>query len=335
MAFPFEETIVYDALFLREQAPTFFVGCFPNVFKVIQKKEIPADMYMLASYSRSKGYSLLPDDTCYKRKRLLILASWVEKHIPEFVRTITEDEQCSQPTTTLIQHLPPLPPLAKLPFTRVELPELLDSSRIQIRMPSKTVFNPVDLLFCLKDVECILDLPPNRSLLTAIIHNFLTEGEDFIKFASPPDKIVDRYSVPCELYLTFQGYLRLLYHHISHPFAKDAHASLMRMLLPRRFVTYVVYLLQSLPDKYTLVAGVTSELDSTWKKLERQHNMEFKLRASLCVADVHLESVLAEVQSIVPAVGEPFICRQGQVKYYMQRLQVLQDKYCGKSLQVN
>ena len=81
-AFLFKSTNVYDALFLKERVPTFFVGCSATILKLIEKKGIPQDQYYFASYTTKSGYKECSAE--YKSRRLLIKADWVEKHVPGF-----------------------------------------------------------------------------------------------------------------------------------------------------------------------------------------------------------------------------------------------------------
>ena len=82
MAFTFDSNLVYDALFIKDKVPTYFVGCSATILKIIEKKNIPIDKYHFASYSAKNGYKTCSAE--YKTRRLLIHADWVEENVPGF-----------------------------------------------------------------------------------------------------------------------------------------------------------------------------------------------------------------------------------------------------------
>ena len=55
MAFTFNKDKVYDAQFLKQQVPTYFVGCSATILKIIEKKSIPINKYYFASFSTKNG----------------------------------------------------------------------------------------------------------------------------------------------------------------------------------------------------------------------------------------------------------------------------------------
>lgn len=323
MAFPFENNIVYDAKYLREQSPVFFVGCFPNLLKIVEKKQIPEDMYMYASYSKSNGYLLLPYDSGYKRKRLLILAQWVEEHVPGFIK----DTQDKSPSTTLLQNLPPLPEMALLPLhIQLRMP-FLSVEPITIRTTKPGVFTTETLVFCLKDVERILGAPKHVNVLATTIHGCLKEGaqHDFVKFANDKHMGNAQCHALCHLYLTFQGFVKMLFFYSSNPFAERAQQELVRLILPTKSFNYTAYLLQSLDERDTCVVGLTTDLDTA------MHTMEnFKIKKCMNIHPMHLESVSAYLNEKFPLLNKPFKVSNGKFKYYVLCFQELKEFYCNE-----
>lgn len=81
MAFKLDSKLVYDATYLKEKQPKYFKGCKTNPIKIIQKKSIPKEHYMFASYSKIDGWKLLDHDSNYKKKKLLISKEWTDANI--------------------------------------------------------------------------------------------------------------------------------------------------------------------------------------------------------------------------------------------------------------
>lgn len=80
MAFRINSDLVYDVSYLKEKQPSYFKG-LTNAIKIIDKKAIPPNQYMFASYSKTRGWKKLDDNTKYRKKRLLISKEWVEQNI--------------------------------------------------------------------------------------------------------------------------------------------------------------------------------------------------------------------------------------------------------------
>jgi hypothetical protein len=107
IAFSFNGTRVYDALFIKEKVPTYFVGCSATILKVIEKKNIPVDQYFFASYSVKTGYKECSAE--YKSRRLLINAEWVEANVPGFGMATPAPSATPPPKV-----YPPAPPILEL-----------------------------------------------------------------------------------------------------------------------------------------------------------------------------------------------------------------------------
>lgn len=97
--FVFDGVRVYDAQFIKERVPTYFVGCSATILKIIEKKSIPIDQYFFASYSIKNGYKACSAD--YKSKRILIKAEWVESNVPGFGKTPIDDSAVQKKKTYL------------------------------------------------------------------------------------------------------------------------------------------------------------------------------------------------------------------------------------------
>jgi len=72
----------YDANFIKEQQPTYFYGCSSTIRKIIEKKQISNENYLLATYNKKQGYMICDSDV--KRAKLYLKKEWVDSNIPGF-----------------------------------------------------------------------------------------------------------------------------------------------------------------------------------------------------------------------------------------------------------
>ena len=74
-------TKYYDINFIKDKNPNITKGC-TTLYKIISKSNIPQTEYVFVSYSKNKAkYTVLPMDTAYKLKKLMIKVDWVHKNI--------------------------------------------------------------------------------------------------------------------------------------------------------------------------------------------------------------------------------------------------------------
>lgn len=72
----------YEANFIKEQQPTYFYGCSSTIRKIIEKKQIPLENYLLATYNKKQGYTICNSDV--KRAKLYLKKEWVNSNVPGF-----------------------------------------------------------------------------------------------------------------------------------------------------------------------------------------------------------------------------------------------------------
>jgi hypothetical protein len=72
----------YEANFIKEQQPTYFYGCSATIRKIIEKKKIPLENYLLATYNKKQGYTICDSDV--KRAKLYLKKEWIDSNVPGF-----------------------------------------------------------------------------------------------------------------------------------------------------------------------------------------------------------------------------------------------------------
>jgi hypothetical protein len=158
IAFAFNGSKVYDALFIKEKVPTYFMGCSATILKVIEKKNIPVDKFRFASYSVKTGYKECSAD--YKSRRLLINAEWVEANVPGFGMATPAPSAAPQKTAhkpaaeepTNTKSYPPAPPMLELEDSEMFVD---DSGKvIEIEVRGERHFDKI--WFKARDVETML-----------------------------------------------------------------------------------------------------------------------------------------------------------------------------------
>ena len=72
----------YQANLLKEKQPAFFHGCSSTIRKIIDKKKILQEDYLLATYNKKQGYTICESDV--KRAKLYLKKEWVDANVPGF-----------------------------------------------------------------------------------------------------------------------------------------------------------------------------------------------------------------------------------------------------------
>jgi hypothetical protein len=60
----------YEANLLKKEQPAFFHGCSSTIRKIIDKKKILQEDYLLATYNKKQGYTICESDV--KRAKLYL-----------------------------------------------------------------------------------------------------------------------------------------------------------------------------------------------------------------------------------------------------------------------
>ena len=186
---------VYDAALLKTKIPSYFKGCSAVISKLIERKKIPADKYIYASYSKVHGYKVLDQHTAYRGKRLLLKADWVHEHVPGFIIPPVVVTPPSDEVRDVVEY-PVLPPIANV---SLNYPEELcvrgDRSEI-------------GLFFKCMDVQKILHQADLRTMLTK--SNGFIENTHYVYFKASSIVSTDSGNIRKTMYLTLLGMMRVL-----------------------------------------------------------------------------------------------------------------------------
>ena len=209
-------TDYYDINFIKDKNANMTNGC-TTLHKIISKNNIPQTEYVFVSYSRNKSkYTVLPMDTTYKLKKLMITIDWVHKNIPPFCQ---KRDHNKEQTTSNYDILPDRFLLEDHEHFRDD-----DNNVIHITIRGERKFDAI--FFKAKDVGEMLNIERVKDTITKNGSSF-QEKVDYVYFQNN-----DQYGKPDNLsrnnkvtYLTYQGFLRLLFvrrHPIAHKFCRWA-----------------------------------------------------------------------------------------------------------------
>jgi hypothetical protein len=211
----FEGHKVYDALFVKEKAPTYFVGC-TSVLKVIVKKHIPDDQIFYASYGKT-GYKRCSAE--YTARKLLIKADWVEKNVAGFGVKPAPPPGPTKPTKTY----QPAPPILHLDESEM----FRDEHDVIVKMEVRGERHWKKIWFKARDVEKMLELVDISTLLTGSTSAY-TYGKDYETFQviaipqNPGDEGGKKPGVfrgATSMFLSYSGLIRVLINR-RHPIAE-------------------------------------------------------------------------------------------------------------------
>lgn len=204
---------VYEANFIKDKVPTFFVGCSSSIGKIIEKKKIPKDKYMWCSYHKQNGYTIVDPKIVNKRK-LYIDKEWVEQNVPTFGDNDKELE---------IEIAPPILELLEHEKFRDENNEIIDIEIRGERHIDKVYFRARDIEKMLELKDCfIIDTLRNKDSTFEIKKHY--------EFFIPQDPNIfgvlkDKTQNQKTTFLTYHGLVKLLFtrrHPIAEHFQKWA-----------------------------------------------------------------------------------------------------------------
>jgi len=215
MSINIDDTEYYDINFIKDKNPSITKGC-ATLHKIISKNNIPQSEYVFVSYSKNKAkYTVLPMDTTYKLKKLMIKMDWVHKNILPFC----QKKDCEEQEVSVTHNILP----DKLLLEDHEHFRDDDNNVIHITIRGERKFDAI--FFKAKDVGQMLNIVKIRNTLTA--DNSFQENVDYVYFQNKdkngePDTLSNNNKVT---YLTYQGFLRLLFvrrHPIAQKFCRWA-----------------------------------------------------------------------------------------------------------------
>jgi hypothetical protein len=82
MSTEINQTKYFEAKYVLKMQPAFFHGCSATIRKIIDKKKILQDDYLLATYNKKQGYTIC--DPAVKRAKLYLKKEWVDANVPGF-----------------------------------------------------------------------------------------------------------------------------------------------------------------------------------------------------------------------------------------------------------
>ena len=234
MSIELDNCVYYEASFLKEKVPTYFIGCSATINKIIEKKNIPNEQYIFASYSKVRGWNRLPQDSAYKVKKLLITKVWVESNVPGFIKI---DPKSGGKTNVPVNKYEDAPPLLYLEDHEQFRDEKGNIIEIEVRGER----HHEKIWFKAKDVGNMLEVDKIRNTLTNSQTNFI-EGKHYQSFVVQNLIRGGAHIVGCptneqkelkiSMFLSYSGLVRLLFvrqHPIAEKFQKWALEKLFAM----------------------------------------------------------------------------------------------------------
>jgi hypothetical protein len=209
----FKGVRVYDALFVKDKAPTFFVGCSATVLRVIEKQNIPTDQYFFASYGKV-GYKECRVD--YKGRKLLINADWVDTNVPGF-KTPHDAPPAAKPA----KNYQPAPPILYLDESEM----FRDATDHIVEMEVRGERHWKKIWFKARDVEKMLEMTDISAVLAHKASSYEV-GKDYDTFSLQPlpvnysegvKKPVNKNELA--MFLSYAGLVRILITR-RHPIAE-------------------------------------------------------------------------------------------------------------------
>ena len=216
--------MVYEANFLKEKVPTYFIGCSTSIGKIIEKKKIPEDKYMWCSYHKKNGYTIVDPKKVNKRK-LYINKEWVDDNVPGFGHNDEELE---------ISSAPPLLELTEYEKLRDENNEVLDIEVRGERHVDKVFFKARDVEKSLKLKDCNIHetLSNKDSTFELKKHYTFFIPKDSKNLGSVSDKKQNQKTT----FLTYHGLVKLLFTR-RHPIAEHFQKWAIDILFVHQFGT--------------------------------------------------------------------------------------------------
>ncbi len=192
----------FKAEAVRDVCPAFFSGCMRSVRKIVEKKKIPDDSYIFATYVKSKDSWKLSTIEVNKAA-LLLTEEWVIKNVPRFGKknVVQEEDQAID--------IPMSPQILLL--TEEEKFKDVEGNNIEVEVRGER--HPEKIFFYSKDIARILFIVKIKDILNDKTSNY-EEGVHYKKFihfqAGSPGLDVDKKIIRTTIFLTYRGLIRML-----------------------------------------------------------------------------------------------------------------------------
>jgi len=199
----------FDINYVANKNPNFTRGCV-NTNKVILKHKIPTDAYVFVSLNKKNGYTILPNDTNYKARKMLILKEWIDEY------NVTANLNSSNNLLdSSLQSLPDLPDLLEIDDEE----KFKDAQGNVIDIIVRGERDPYKIYFKAKDIGEMLNIERIKDSLNCATSEFV-ENVHYVYFnnvhkSGEKDTKSNNNKVT---YLTYKGLLRMLFVR-RHPIA--------------------------------------------------------------------------------------------------------------------
>jgi hypothetical protein len=213
----------YEANVIKEQQPTYFYGCSSTIRKIIEKKQISLENYLLATYNKKQGYTICDSDV--KRAKLYLKKEWVDANVPGFGNN------------TIQLEIEPVPPLLLLEDDEKFKDEKGNVVEIEVRGERDWR----KIWFKASDVGKMLEYKEGEIII--ILKNktgSFQQDEDYKTFIQ--EELILNESLPNKgnnqrtIYLSYHGLVRLLMIR-RHPIANHFHKWALNTLFTHQFGT--------------------------------------------------------------------------------------------------
>lgn len=194
-------SVYYSANQLKEHIPSYFYGCMKCPKKIVERRKIPYDQYVFASYNKKTGYTLY-EDVVPTKAVLYIKKKWVDTYIIKDKNDVT------------INCVPDVVSETQSSEDYVEAPALLyiedeckfrDEEGDVINIETRGERTPSGIYFLASDVATGFDIIYLQDIIKDKGSSYVC-GEDYAYFLSK-DTMNRVHRV---MYLTYEGIVRVL-----------------------------------------------------------------------------------------------------------------------------
>jgi hypothetical protein len=187
----------YKAEYVKEVCPAFFVGCMRSVRKLVDRKKIPENGYMFATFIKSSN-TWKPSCIEVNKAALLLTEEWVKENVPRFGNK--EEKDLS------VEMAPPL-----LELTDDEKFKDVDGNVLEVEVRGER--HPDKIFFYGKDIERILSIAKIQDILNDKTSNY-EENIHYKKFirshTGTPGGEEDKTCIRTIIFLSYRGLIRML-----------------------------------------------------------------------------------------------------------------------------
>jgi hypothetical protein len=187
----------YKAEYVKEVCPAFFVGCMRSVRKLVDRKKIPENGYMFATFIKSSN-TWKPSCIEVNKAALLLTEEWVKENVPRFGNKEEKDLP--------VEMAPPL-----LALTDDEKFKDVDGNVLEVEVRGER--HPDKIFFYGKDIERILSIARIKDILNDKTSNY-EENIHYKKFirshTGSPGGEEDKTCIRTKIFLSYRGLIRML-----------------------------------------------------------------------------------------------------------------------------